>query len=151
VTSAPNLVVSSAIATLAVACSGGQWVSHPADKPLSRAELSSRKVSILDQTSDPSLRTAFARALAREGFTVVPHAPYHGDLEVTLSVVRTSAGTVATATLRSDGFFVDEAHSLVVGIDDAADALARTLAVSERTAEFVRNSGTPQQRDATGH
>jgi hypothetical protein len=151
VTSAPNPVVSFALATLAVACSGGHWLSQPADKPLSRAELSSRNVSILDQTSDPSLRTAFVRALAKEGFTVVPHPPFHEDLEVTLSVVRTSAGTVATATLRSDGFLVDEAHSFVDGIDDAADALARTLAVSERTAEFVRNSGTPQQRDATGH
>ena len=150
-TSAANAVVSSALATLAVACGGGQWQSRPADKPLTRAELSSRNVSILDQTSDPFLRAAFALALARKGFTVVPHPPYHEDLEVTLSVARTPAGMVATATLRSDGFFVDEARSPFDGTATAADALARTLAVSERTADFVRNSGTPQQRSATAH
>ncbi|HWC73836.1 MAG TPA: hypothetical protein VG454_07845 [Gemmatimonadales bacterium] len=150
-TSAPNAVVTCTLAMLAVGCSGGHWQSRRADKPLSRAELSSRNLSILDQTGDPCLRAAFALALARQGFTLVPHASYHEDLEVTLRITPTPAGTLATGTLRSDGFFVDEASFLVDGIDDTAGALARTLAVSERTAEFVRNSGTPQQRNATGH
>jgi len=43
------------------------------------------------------------------------------------------------ATLRSDGWFVDEA----VGTD--LDALAETLALSQRVADFIRNSGLPQQ------
>lgn len=150
-TSAVNTVVSSALATLAVACGVGHWQSRPADKPLTRGELSSRNLSILDQAHDPALRMAFAQALAREGFAVVAHPPYHEDLEVTLSIERTPAGIVATATLRSDGFFVDEARSSFDGIETAADALARTLAVSQRTAEFVRNSGTPEQKSVTGH
>jgi hypothetical protein len=55
---------------------------------------------------------------------------------------------VLVATLRSDGFFVDEARAP----DDQRDALsqlARSLAQSQGMASFVRNSGTPQQAGQT--
>ena len=80
---------------------------------------------------------------------MVAHPPYHEDLEVTLSVARKPEGAVALATLRSDGFFIEEAQAPLDGID-AADALARTLAGSQGMADFVRNSGTPQQNSLSG-
>ena len=84
-----------------------------AEVPLSRVELASRDLTVADGGSDPALRQAFSLALAREGFTVVSHPPYHEQLEVTLSVER----TVAVATLRSDGFFVEEARATLDGND----------------------------------
>ncbi len=54
------------------------------------------------------------------------------------------------ATLRSDGFFIDETHAPFDGTDAAVATLARTLAVSQGTADFVRNSGTPQQKSFSG-
>jgi hypothetical protein len=68
---------------------------------------------------------------------VVAHPPYHEELEVTVS----TQGPVAIATLRSDGFFVDEERA--TGNDTAA--LARALARSSAMADFVRNGGLPQQ------
>lgn len=142
-----RLLLACVLAALFAACAAAFWRSRPANKPLTRSELSSRYLSIADQGDDPALHAAFVRALASEGFTVVAHPPYHGDLEVTLAIARAPGGAVAVATLRSDGFFVDEARALFDGSDSAPSALARTLAVSQGTAEFVRNSGTPQQQN----
>ena len=114
--------------------------------PLSRVELASRDLTVADGGSDPALRQAFSLALAREGFTVVSHPPYHEQLEVTRSVER----TVAVATLRSDGFFVEEARATLDGNDATAAKLARTLAFSQGMADFVRNSGTPRQTTFSG-
>lgn len=143
-------LVTISFAALATACAVGQWRSKPADRPLSRSELSSRNLTVGDVGRQPGLDQAFSRALAREGFTVVAHLPYHEDLEVTLSVTRTAEAAVALATLRSDGFFVDEARASFDGNDTTATALARALAVSQGMADFVRNSGTPQQATFSG-
>ena len=142
------VVAAAALAVVGAGCAAGQWRSQRADDPLTRSELSSRNVSVSDGSHDPALYTAFARALASEGFTVVAHPPYHDDLEVTLSVANRADGTVAIGTLRSDGFFIDEVQAPLDGTAPAA--LARTLAVSQGMADFVRNSGTPQQRNLTG-
>ncbi len=73
--------------------------------------------------------------MARAGFNAVERPPYRGELELTL------AGDVAT--LRSDWLFVDEVRG-------GPDAIAEALAASERVAEFVRNSGLPQQHPMPG-
>lgn len=138
------------LAALLAACAVGHWRSRSADEPLTPSELSSRNLSVADRARNPALHATFVRALASEGFTVVAHPPYHEDLEVTLSIARTSEGVVATAILRSDGFFIDEAHVPFDTTDAALATLARTLAVSQRTAEFVRNSGTPEQKSFSG-
>lgn len=122
-------------AVASAGCMTGQWVPTPAEKPLTPAELSSRSVTVTG--TDPGLRDAFAQALANDGFTVVSHPPYHEELEVTVS----TQGPVAIATLRSDGFFVDEERA--TGNDTAA--LAKALAMSSAIADFVRNGGLPQQ------
>jgi N-formylglutamate amidohydrolase len=137
-------------AALFTACAVGQWHSVPAVRPLSRSELASRDLTIADGGLHPALRQEFSQALAAEGFTIVAHPPYHEELEVTLNVVRTAEAAVAVATLRSDGFFVDEARAPLEGNDSTAAALARTLAVSQSMADFVRNSGTPQQKSLSG-
>ena len=136
------------LAALGAACATGQWRSRRADNPLTRGELASRNLSVADEAHDAALSAAFARALASEGFNVVAHPPYHEDLEVTLSVVRRTDGEVVIGTLRSDGFFVDEVKA--PPDDPAPAALARALAVSQGMADFVHNSGTPQQRNLAG-
>lgn len=80
-------------------------------------------------------RAAFSGALTARRFRVVPGEARHGHWDVYL----THEGDHLVATLRSDDFFVDEA----VGSD--LDALADTLARSQRVAEFIRNSGLPVQ------
>ncbi len=80
-------------------------------------------------------RARFSAALRSRGFAVVDHEPRKGHLEVTL----THEADSLVATLRSDGWFVDEA----VGKD--VESLSATLAVSQRLADFIRNSGLPQQ------
>ncbi len=136
------------VLALSAACATGQWRSQRADDPLTRSELSSRNLSVADDAHYPALSAAFARALASEGFNVVDHPPYHEDLEVTLSVVRRTDGDLVNATLRSDGFFIDEVKARPD--DTAPAALARALAVSQGMADFVHNSGTPQQRNLSG-
>ena len=79
----------------------------------------------------------FSRAMAGEGFRVVEHDPYKGQLEAIL----TREGDQEVVTLRSDGWFVDEA------VGGSPEELARTLAVSQRVADFIRNSGLPQQQN----
>ena len=105
------------------ACAVGRWESVPAEKPATAAELAAWPVSV----HDPALAAEFERA----GFKVVERPPYKGELELRLQ------GGVYT--LRSDGFFVDEAVGPDVG------SLAGTLARSARVKEFCQNSGLPQQ------
>jgi hypothetical protein len=116
-----------AIVLLLCACGVGSWRSVRAAVPATRAELAAYPVSV----ADPVLREAMARA----GFTAVERAPYKGELQLF------SDGQLAT--LRSDGFFVDEVRG-----DPAS--IAEALAASSRVAEFVRNSGTVEQRSMTG-
>jgi hypothetical protein len=115
-----------AIVLLLCAC-GGTYQSVRAEKPATPAELAAYPVSV----ADPALRAA----LARVGFTVVERAPYRGELQLSTD------GQVAT--LRSDGFFVDKVRG-------DPTAIAEALAASSRVAEFVRNSGTVEQRQMPG-
>jgi len=107
---------------------------RPAEQPATRAELAAYELTVVAKA--PAERADFARELSSLGFDVVDHPPYRLQLEVTL----TREDSTLVATLRSDGFFVDEA----VGADLAS--LAKTLSVSQRVADFIRNSGLPQQR-----
>src|SRR4051812_11685005 len=115
------------LVVLLFACNPGPWQSKRADRPATRAELEAWPVSV----ADPILREAMSKA----GFNAVARPPYHTELELK------AVGNVAT--LRSDGFFVDEVRGDPAVIADA-------LAHSQRVAEFVRNSGTPQQREMPG-
>jgi hypothetical protein len=112
---------------LLCACGIGRWQSVRAEKPATRGELAAYPVSV----ADPALRQAMAQA----GFTVVERPPYKGELQL---VVKGQVGT-----LTSDGFFVDEVRGDPV-------AIAQALAVSSRVADFVRNSGTVEQRAMPG-
>ena len=130
---------------LALAACATEYHARPAEKPLNARELGSRDLTVVDSGADPSLADAFAQALESDGFKVVAHPAYHGELEVTLTTERTRQGQVAVATLRSDGFFVEEARAPLDRNDATAAWLAKTLAVSSGMADFVRNNGTPQQ------
>ena len=109
---------------LVAACAVGRWESVRAERPATRSELAAWAVSV----PDPALREEMAKA----GFVAVARPPYKGDLA--LAVVQ------GVATLTSDGYFVDQVRG-----DDAA--IAEALVHSRRVAEFVRNSGTVEQRD----
>jgi hypothetical protein len=111
----------------------GHWPPRPAEHPATRRELAAYELTV--QAASPEERARFAQALAAHGFEVVAHPPYSRQLEVTL----THEGPSLVATLRSDGFFADEA------VGDDVETLAKTLAVSQRVADFIRNSGVPQQ------
>jgi hypothetical protein len=126
-----------------LACS--RYRSTRADHPLTHRELASRSVTITDAGGAPGFADALSQALAVEGFTVVDHEPYHGELELTVNTRRSRSGPVAVATLRSDGFFVDEVRAHVEQGDAAAAWLAKSLAISQGMADFVRNGGTPSQ------
>ena len=106
------------------------WPARPAEHPATRDELAAYQLTVHGPPE-------FVRSLADLGFRIVDHPPYHYELEVTLE----SEGDHLVATLRSDGWFVDEA------LGAAPEAIAHTLAVSARVAEFIRNSGLPQQHD----
>jgi hypothetical protein len=84
---------------------------------------------------DAAERAGFAAALTAHHFRVVPGESRRGHWDVYL----THEGEQLVATLRSDGFFVDEA----LGMD--METLASTLARSARVKEFCQNSGLPQQ------
>jgi len=119
----------------ALACARqAHWPPRPAEHPPTPQELAFYELTV--RAEDPAEQQAFARALAARGFNVVDHPPRKGHLEVTL----THEGDTLVATLRSDDFFVDEA------LGATYDQLAQTLAVSQRVADFIRNSGLPQQR-----
>jgi hypothetical protein len=120
-----------ALAALLLGCHPPKhWPPRPAGHPATLAELAAYELTV---RGPPEL----ARALSDLGFRVVDHPPHHLQLEVTL----TREGDQLVATLRSDDWFVDEA------LGSSPEALARTLAVSARVAEFIRNSGLPQQHD----
>ena len=123
-----------------VACARqAHWPARPAKNPPTSKELAFYELTV--KAADPSDRNAFARSLSARGFNVVDHEPYKGQLEVTL----THEDQTLVSTLRSDGFFVDEA----LGPD--VDSLTETLAVSQRVADFIRNSGLPQQHPVPNH
>ena len=125
---AVRIGVASVLVALLAGCAAGHWRSRSANKPLTRSELSSRNLSVADRAHDAALHAAFVRALASEGFTVVAHPPYHEDLEVTLTIARTPEGVIAMATLRSDGFFIDETYAPFDGTDAALAMLAKARA-----------------------
>jgi hypothetical protein len=112
------------------ACTATQWESKRATHPATEAELAACRVTV--EAEEP-LRDELNRALAVEGFTVVDHPPYKGDL-----LLRASPGV---GKLTSDDFFVDEVRA------PDAQGLSEALARSRRVAEFVRDSGTVQQRE----
>jgi hypothetical protein len=123
------------VAAALLACEPrGHWPPRPAEHPATRTELGVYELTVRAGSAEE--RSAFSDALAARGFAVVPHEPRKGHLEVIL----THEGATLVATLRSDGWFVDEALGGDVG------ALADTLAVSQRVADFIRNSGLPQQQ-----
>src|SRR5450432_3933548 len=109
---------------LSCACAAGQWESVPADRPASPRELSFLRVTVIGPP-------ALAEAMTQQGFAVVSHKPFDGDLQLTFAN--------GVATLRSDGYFIDELHG------DDPQKLAEQLAHSSRVAAFVRNSGTVEQ------
>jgi hypothetical protein len=111
------------------------WPPRPAEHPPTPAELAFYELTV--RATDPAEQAAFAQALAARGFNVVDHPPRKGHLEVTV----THEDSTRVATLRSDGFFADEALG-----QDFRD-IAETLAVSQRVADFIRNSGLPQQHN----
>jgi hypothetical protein len=113
----------------ACACAGGRWESVQAQHPATPGELAACHVTVVG--SQP-----LAEAMAARGFTVVVHPAFRADLELRLQ------GGVAT--LSSEGYFVDEVRG-----GDPQEIAAR-LAGSERVAEFVRNSGTVEQREGPG-
>ncbi|HET7785320.1 MAG TPA: hypothetical protein VFL36_05080 [Myxococcales bacterium] len=113
--------------------SSGHWPPRPAERPATPMELEFYDTAVHAPT--PAERAALAQALTAHHFRVVPGKSRKGHWDVAL----THEGDRLVATLRSDGFFVDEA----VGAD--VDALADTLARSQRVLEFVQNSGLPQQ------
>jgi hypothetical protein len=118
------------ILAILAACTAGQWESERATHPATDAELAACRVTV--EAAEP-LRDELNRALALEGFTVVDHPPYKGDL-----LLRAAPGI---GNLTSDDFFVDEVRA------PDAQGLSEALARSRRVAEFVRNSGTVQQRE----
>jgi hypothetical protein len=130
-------VVIAVVATAACARQA-HWPPRPADHPPTPQELAFYELTV--RADDPAEGEAFARALAARGFNVVDHPPRKGHLEVTL----THEGSTLVATLRSDGFFVDEA------LGSTVKQLTHTLAVSQRVADFIRSSGLPQQRMIPG-
>jgi hypothetical protein len=133
---------------LSAACATA-YHSAPADRPSTRAELNGWELTVNNEGTDERLAGSFAQALVDQGFQVVTHPAYQGELEVTLTTEHSDHGPVAVATLRSDGFFVDEARAPLDRGDAAAAWLAKTLAISQETADFVRNSGLPQQNPAS--
>ena len=111
------------------ACAIGQWESVPAEHPPTAYELALLRVTVL---GPPEL----AEAMAREGFQVVHHPAYKEDLELKYR------GGVAT--LRSDGFFVDQIRG------DDLDQIAHRFARAKRVKDFIVMSGTVEQRSDPG-
>jgi len=128
------------VLTTAIACAPpAHWPPRPASKPPTPAELAVYEVTV--RAPDEAERAAFAQVLAARGFKVVDHDPYRGHLELFL----THESPALVATLRSDGWFVDEA------VGTTYEDLANTLAVSQRLTDFIRNSGLPQQYPILSH
>jgi hypothetical protein len=119
----------SILLALTFSCALGQWESKQAEHPASRHELSLLRITVVGSQE-------LGQALQEEGFEVVQHPPFHGDL-----LARYQGGVTK---LSSDGYFVDELRG------DDPRQLAGRIAKSERLAQFVRNSGTVEQRSAPG-
>jgi hypothetical protein len=118
---------------LVLACAPrGPWHSERAGRPLTRAELAVRPVTVVGDAPQ-----TFAQALQDAGYRVVAHPAYRGDLEASLVL----SGDRAVATLRTDGFFVAETE----GPEGDLAALVRQLAESQGMADYIRNSGVPAQ------
>jgi hypothetical protein len=113
----------------ACACAVGHWESVPAEHPASQRELSFLRVTVIGPRE-------LADAMARAGFQVVEHRAWKEDLEL-----RYENGV---ATLRSEGYFVDEIRG------DDVERIAQRFARSKRVADFVRMSGTVEQRSVPG-
>ena len=123
------------------ACAGpAHWPPQRAERPATLAELQAYQLSVYGPTAEE--RNALARALLARGFHVVDREP---QIRRQLAVTLTREARTLVATLRSDDWFVDEA------LGATPEELAATLAVSERVATFIRNSGLPQQRDVEDH
>jgi hypothetical protein len=114
---------------LSCACTAGHWESVPSDHPATPHELSFLRLTVIGPP-------ALAEALTQQGFAVVSHRPFDGDLELVFAN--------GVAILRSDGYFIDELHG------DDPRKLAEELAHSSRVAAFVRDSGTVEQRSSPG-
>ena len=140
----------SALAALFLLASCGHYHAQRAERPLTHRELASRGLTVTPKVVEPTFAAAFAQALDREGFQVVDHPAYRGDLDVTVTTRRGRAGPVTVAVARSDGFFVEEARVPGEGGEAAAAWLAKTLSTSQRMADFIRNSGLPQQTGLGG-
>lgn len=97
-------------------------------RPATRAELLSRDLTVRGGDD-------VARALREAGFRVVAHAPYRGELELTVEGTR--------GTLRSDGLWVADVEG------ESPQALAAALARAPEVASFIRNNGLPQQQPFT--
>lgn len=146
-----------ALAALLFACAAYRRDSAPAAQPLTPPELAAYEMTVDevktnagDDSLAASLRSAVVDALVRAGFRVVDHPPFRDEWELSLSLDRRAQGLLAQAELRSDGFYVSGAHAEGSDPAELAKALAASLAVSQGVADFVRNSGTPQQRQTPG-
>jgi hypothetical protein len=111
-----------------LSCATASSQSPVAQHPPQPFELAALRVTV---NGPPEM----AAAMERAGFSVVSHPPYQGDLLLTY---RDGVGT-----LRSDGYFVDEARG-------DPNAVAQHFARSEPVTEFIRNSGTTEQRSLPG-
>jgi hypothetical protein len=124
-----------------VACAHeAYWPSKPAEHPATLAELQAYQLSVYGPTPDE--RNAFARALASRGFHVVDHEPV---VRRQLAVTLTHDPKTLVATIRSDGWWVDDA------LGASPEEVASVLARSQRIVDFIRNSGLPQQHDIDNH
>jgi hypothetical protein len=132
------------VASLA-GCAIMNRASAPAAKPLEPFELASHNLTVTCIDIEPAICKQFSAALAKEGFKLVTHPPFHEDLEVSLTAGSPGEGSFAIAKLRSDGFTVADEQAPISGGDSTAVQLAHQLAISQGIADFVRNSGTPQQ------
>jgi hypothetical protein len=146
-----------ALAALLFACAAYRRDSAPAARPLTPPELAAYELTVDevkanadDASLAASLRAAVVDALVRAGFRVVDHPPFRDEWELQLSLDPSAQGLLARATLRSDGFYVSEAQAEGADPGELAQKLAASLAVSQGVADFVRNSGTPQQRQTPG-
>jgi hypothetical protein len=142
-----------ALAVLLIACASYPRASAPAAQPLTPPELAAYELTVGEVKNNAgedslaaSLRAAVTEALTRAGFRVVDHPPFRSEWELSLTLDRSAQGLLARATLRSDGFYVSEAQAEGADPGELAQKLVASLAVSQGVADFVRNSGTPQQR-----
>jgi len=135
-----------------------------AGRPATHAELAERALALEQNVlvNNPvlaergaELRAALADALSLEGFRVVSLAPGKRDLLASISIDYTAWTSVSPASLyvwvalTSDGTLVDQTGHQKVNeafpekehVGELARALAHALAISPRTAQFLRTGG----------